>query len=247
MLPKSGACWIYCGNTIKPLVNWTDPEVPDYGNIGGVPYIVRRDPGAGREDFYVYFNEYTGQEKRMCVARAGVADVVAAAKRHAVVPFQKYTGGAWNENGLTGVGTNIIPNGVTSNSQIEIGVYPRDMHADAAFCRPLGKYLITVNGQSESRLYLYASADGIDWREETLLDSDPSHLTFMPYSTFVSLDPSSSEDCSTVGGDFYILYPRKNMKSWLDQFYRIHCLISRDGRLNKRRVRPGYSLPLEDN
>jgi hypothetical protein len=236
-----GGRWIYCGDTIKPLVNWTGPKASDYGNIGGVPYIIRRDPGAGREDFYVYFNEYTGQEKRMSVARAGVADVVGAAKRHAVVPFQKYAGGAWNENGLTGVGTNIIPNGVTSNSQIETGVYPRDMHADAAFCRPLGKYLITVNGQSESRLYLYASTDGIDWREETLIDSDPSRLTFMPYSTFVSLDPSSSEDCSTVGGDFYILYPRKNMKSWLDQFYRIHCLISRDGRLDTATGAPGLA------
>jgi hypothetical protein len=226
-----GARWIYCGDTIKPRVNWSDPKAPDYGNIGGVPYVVRRDPEAGREDFYVYFNEYTGQEKRMCVARAGVADVVAAAKRHAVTPFHKYANGAWTEAGLTGVGTNIIPNGVTSNSQIAAGIYPRDMHADAAFCRPLGKYLITVNGQSESRLYLYASTDGIDWREETLIDSDPSHVTFMPYSTFVSLDQDSSEDCSTVGGDFYILYPRKTMKSWLDQFYRVHCTISRDGRL----------------
>lgn len=226
-----GARWIYCGDTIKPLVNWSDPKSPDYGNIGGVPYIVRRDPRTAREDFYVYFNEYTGREKRMCVARAGVADVVAAARRRAVVPFQKYAGGAWTEAGLTGVGTNIIPNGVTSNSQIAAGIYPRDMHADAAFCRPLGKYLITVNGQSESRLYLYSSADGLDWGEETLIDRDPSLETFMPYSTFVSLDPAASEDCSTVGGEFYILYPRKNIKSWLDQFYRVHCAVSGNGRL----------------
>jgi hypothetical protein len=61
----------------------------------------------------------------------------------------------------------------------------------------------------------------------------------MPYSTFVSLDPSSSEDCSTVGGDFYILYPRKNTKSWLDQFYRIHCMISRDDRLDTATGAPG--------
>jgi hypothetical protein len=224
---NGGSCWTYCGDTIKPLVNWSDPKAADFSNIGGVPYIVRVDPGDHRKYFYVYFNEYTGGERRIGVARAVIEDVVAAAKGRTVTPFFKYNDGRWTEPGLTGVGTNILPGGVFTEAMMRSGVYRRDMHADAAFCAPLGKYLITTNDQSESKLLLFSSPDGINWGEETELDADPTLVKFMPYSAFVSLDPASSEDCSTVGGEFDILYPRKNMKTWLDDFYRIHCTVEK--------------------
>jgi hypothetical protein len=225
---NGGSHWTYCGDTIKPLVNWSDPKSTDFANIGGVPYVVRTDPGDRKKYFYVYFNEWTGSERRMGVARAAIADVVAAAKGKTASPFFKYNDGRWTEPGLTGVASNILPGGMFTEAMMKLGIYRRDMHADATFCAPLGKYLITSNDQSESKLLLFSSPDGIHWGEETELDADPTLVKFMPYSAFVSLDPASSEDCSTVGGEFDILYPRKTMKTWLDDFYRIHCTVVKD-------------------
>jgi hypothetical protein len=224
---NAGSSWVYCGDTIKPRVNWTDPKSPDLSNIGGVPYVVRVDPADGKRYFYVYFNESTGAERRMSVARAVVDDVVAAAGENRTTPFFKYNDGRWTEPGLTGVASNILPGGVFTAAMMKAGICRRDMHADAAYCAPLGKYLLTTNDQSESKLLLFSSPDGIHWGEETELDADPTREKFMPYSSFVSLDPGSSEDCSVVGAEFDILYPRKVMKTWLDDFTRIHCVVTK--------------------
>jgi hypothetical protein len=83
-----------------------------------------------------------------------------------------------------------------------------DVHGDAAFCKPLGAYLLTVNTGDEGRLFLYMSRDGIDWDMVRPLEIDNSPGSRMPHSFFASLGPDASVDCRDVGNEFFIVWPR---------------------------------------
>jgi hypothetical protein len=44
------------------------------------------------------------------------------------------------------------------------------VHADAAYCTPLRKYLLAVQTHRAGKQLLYSSPDGLDWSLETILD-----------------------------------------------------------------------------
>jgi hypothetical protein len=88
-----------------------------------------------------------------------------------------------------------------------------DFHSDAAYCSALKKYLITVsNGLDPNNpcgaLFLYSSRDGVHWGYPELIDVSPgSEHIEKAHSFFASLNNDASEDCSTVGKEFYIYIP----------------------------------------
>ena len=214
-----GASWKYLGDVLRPYVN--NAPSPDFGysNIGGVPYLI-----VGSY-MYVYFNEHTGitaaGTKKLAVARALASDVVAAASNNTVPLFYKYANGVWTENGLTGNGDNIIPGGEILQSNQGSSL---DFHSDAAYCTPLGKYLITVQTHSQGKLLLFTSADGINWGDETIVDYTPGVM--QPYSCFASLNSDASSDCRVVGSEFYLYYPCKDYNNYgVDTLYRRRITI----------------------
>ena len=196
-----GASWTYCGETVRPA--------DDRRNVGGGAYVIRGDY------LYVYFNDIiprqagTRQKPVQCVARAKLDTVIKAAAKDQVTLWHKYRDGKWDIPGLSGQpGEDIIPHLAGGE----------DLHADAAYCTALGKYLLTVQAQGRHKLFLLSSSDGLDWSLETTLDQTAKKV-LQPYSTFVDFDGPSA-DCHTVDDDFYIYFPRKGPDHDDDQLYR---------------------------
>jgi hypothetical protein len=192
-----GDTWTFLGDIVG--VNESDTSCGVGCNIGGVPYLVVDGY------FYVYYNEtQSGTRQRWpSVARAGVADVLYAARRTRVTRWRKYAQGGWYEDGLTGLGSRLFAVPLPGT-----GV---DLHNDAAFCRPLNEYLLTCHMYCPSppprdRLYVYRSPDGINWDRGTVLVEAATADRHPTYSFFASLDEQASSDCRSVGGDFYIYY-----------------------------------------
>ena len=122
--------------------------------------------------------------------------------------FQKYRDGGWTEDGMTGLGSEIIPNSRCRNDSPTA----YDFHSDAAYCRPLGRYLITVQTHAANELKLYSSANGLDWVFEKNLDVAPGCMH--PYSSIVGFGDDSTPDSHEVGSEFYIYFPRKSLADY---------------------------------
>ena len=146
-----------------------------------------------------------------CVARAELDTVLKAAAKHKVTPWHKYRDGKWETPGLSGKpGEDIIPRIVGGE----------DLHADAAYCVPLGKYLLAVQTHAAGKLLLFASTDGVDWSHETTIDEIRNKSgAIQPYSAFVDFDGPSA-DCHTVDEDFFIYFPRKGPDHDHDYMFR---------------------------
>lgn len=130
----------------------------------------------------------------------------------------------YTHNGQLGhAGADII-----DRTTMPAGIHWTNLHADAAYCRPLKKFLITVSNGPHTdvngTLTLYSSEDGINWKDplpvEPLVDNSPGRPPYWvdnidsshyyiekPHSFFATLDPDASNDCHEVGGDFYIFTP----------------------------------------
>jgi hypothetical protein len=196
-----GVSWTYCGEIVRPA--------DDRQNVGGGAYIIRGDY------LYVYFNDIVPAESRarskpiQCVARAELDTVIAAAAKHQVTPWHKYRDGKWDIPGLSGKpGEDLIPH-VTGGE---------DLHADAAYCTALRKYLLAVQTHRAGKLLLFSSSDGLDWTLETTID-EISNGAIQPYSSFVDFDGPSA-DCHIVDGDFFIYFPRKGPDHDHDYLFR---------------------------
>ena len=198
-----GATWTYCGEIVRPA--------DDRQNVGGGAYILRG------EYIYVYFNDAIpatprGRRTKVhCVARAKLDTVVRAAAQHKVTTWHKYADGKWETPGLSGKpGDDIIPRIVGGE----------DLHADAAYCVPLGKYLLAVQTHAAGKLLLFASTDGVNWSHETTIDEIRNNNgAIQPYSAFVDFD-GPSDDCHTVDEDFFIYFPRKGPDHDHDHMFR---------------------------
>jgi hypothetical protein len=157
-------------------------------NIGGCPYLLVGDY------LYVYFNEKQNAESTYpypAVARAKLSDVVTAARAHTVVSWKKYNGGSWDQDGMTGLGSQILPEG-------------GDMHTDAAYCTALHKYLLMSNVGEE--IFIHTSVDGVHWSDRHLVTKTPTPGLNIAYPWFISTADGATSDCRVVGKDFYIYY-----------------------------------------
>jgi len=196
-----GDSWTYCGEIIKAA----DERL----NVGGGAHILKG------EYIYVYYNDVDppGRAKLACVARAKLDEVAAAAARHKVTTWHKYGRGRWDTPGLSGKpGSNIIPRVYGSE----------DLHADAAYCTVLGRYLMTVQTGNAHKLLLFSSKDGLDWRREAIVDETDADV-IQPYAAFVDFN-GNSDDGRVVDDHFYIYFPRKRRDHNQDDMFR--CLIT---------------------
>ncbi len=205
-----GEHWTYCGEIVRPNNS--------KGNVGGTPLL------AVGEYFHVYFNEHGPDGRRLAVARAKISDVLAAARIDTVTAWHKYRGGSWGEDGLTGLGSAVLP-----DSEMR-GGHPADLHADAAYNRAISMYMITrwFFGAGVGRLYLHLSRDGVKFEPPYLVDEEPGH--WMPYSTFMAHEhDQETNDMGTVGEEFYILIDHKSAANYgIDTLYRRKITVSRE-------------------
>lgn len=211
-----GVSWTYLGDVLATRGNGSTN--PGFANSGGVPYLIVNGYA------YIYFNERSGpnasDERFLSVARASLLDLAAASATHTSPRFQKYSNGTWNEDGMTGMGSEIITGSRCRNDSPTA----YDFHSDAAYCKPLGRYLITVQTHAANELKLYSSSNGVDWVFEKNLDVAPGCM--LPYSSIVGFGKDSAADSHEVGNEFYIYYPRKNLSSYdEDTLCRIQCTI----------------------
>ena len=198
-------------------------------NIEGVPYIVKND------SFYVYFMDWDTAETgwntrgwagRVCVAKARVRDVLAeVCLRKKALPlscpppfsnlWRKYDGSAWS---IRGNSRDIAGKPVVNPYHGNPGL---DIHGDAAYCRPLKKYLMTVDMPGDGKLLLYSSNDGLHWNTAPPAELDNDTAWRMPHSCFASLAPDAATDCHEVGKQFYIIWPRtKNSNATVQELWR---------------------------
>ena len=213
----NGDTWKYLGDVIKPKFEQSDR----YSNLAGAPLLIVGDY------LYQYFNEYpsVNQPRIPAVARAKISDVIAAARSGTVSEWVKYNKnlGGWTQNGLTGLGSNILP-----------GTDRYDMHTDAVYSPALGKYLLVAWEQtgwdysdpnfpiypSHRGYYLYTSTDGVNWKDRQKLYTPQLANEENPYPFFAGgLDHAQTrDDFNVIGGNkFYLFFPdRINHK-----FYRV--------------------------
>lgn len=203
-----GDRWVYCGEIVRPQ--------DAHGNVGGAPMLVVGD------HFYVYFNDHGASGRRAAVARAPVSDVLHAARRGSVTPWRKFSDGVWEQDGLTGYGAAVL-------LQPDVGVgHPIDLHADAAWNRALGKYMVTswCAGGGMGRLYLHLSDDAIHFEPPILVDEEPGQ--WMPYSTFLTDEGDrQTDDMNAVGVEFFLLINHKSDTNYaIDSLWRRKITIS---------------------
>ena len=137
---NGGASWTYLGNVLAPQGNGSAQNV-QYSNCGGVPMLT-----VGNY-FYIYYNERVGpgasDAEYPSVARASINSVLAAEANNSVPTFYKYNDGSWTQPALTGLGSPILPNSVSTNAAWAGFGWPgvplnttgaHDFHSDAAYC-----------------------------------------------------------------------------------------------------------------
>jgi hypothetical protein len=130
------------------------------------------------------------------VARAPVAEVLAAARSGTVSPWRKYHEGNWNEPGLNGNATTpVIPDGVLYST-----------HGDAAYSTYLGKYILSGHtGHLGKGVYITFSDDATSYDVPSWIQSShaSSKDSLSPFETIVNVDGT---DNGVVGRSFYVYY-----------------------------------------
>lgn len=196
------------GNTFQKLGKIVTCYVPDTGhnsNIFGVPYIIKDGY------FYIYYQDRDPnvETHQYSVARALVTDVINAAQNGTVTQWKKYYNGAWNENGLGGNFSNIMPSD---------GLHDWALHGDAAYNSYLGKYILSgythLNGKG---VWISYSTDGVNWEMPTFIQNSKygDKNTISPY---ISIIDSSGSDNGVVGKSIYLYFNYRfnayDMSTW---------------------------------
>ena len=215
---NGGRTWTYCGDAVLPHWDAIGDTTTVVGgsvqnvlsNIGGIPYLVVPDTGAGKM-VYLYFNELPDLTSAYypAVARAPLDSVVAYARRGRVATAQwkKLGAGGWTESALYGCGRRALP------PEPPECVY--DTHADATFCSATGEYLLMVDkvdsgsypDSTRCSLLLFSSSDGVEWRLAAELDRSCRYHSV--YASFIGEPEDCSIDDHVVGTDFSIVYARR--------------------------------------
>ena len=188
-----GNRWRYLGDVAGNVVNGRR-VLP---NMGGCPLLVR---GGW---FHIYFNDY--DETGLCrvtAARMRTDETEKALHEDRLPQVFKYTGsGVWASDPMKTTGARILP---------DVGFHP-DSHAKGVYCRPLDRWLLTMQTNAEARLLLFFSEDCERFDEHLILDEAEEGVWMQPYSFFLSADGDCSDDMNEVGSRFYVYYPRKGL------------------------------------
>jgi hypothetical protein len=200
----NGKTWKYLGDVISVKGNLSQ-NPKDGSNVAGCPILVVGDY------LYLYYDETNDAQatSALSVARAKISDLVDAVGKGTVTPFFKYYNGGWNQPGINGYASCIIPD-------YQFGY---DFHSDAVYCKALGKYLITVQTSGLNKLLLYQSTDGVNW-ESNPITLDHADGFMFPYSSFVGFGDQGNDDGTVVEKEFYIYICRKKLANYnYDEIY----------------------------
>jgi hypothetical protein len=176
---NAGDSWSFCGEIIAPFYDMHMGNA----NIGGCPYLI-----SGKY-FYIYFNETISSGKGrvgISVARAKIADVINAARKFKVTPWEKYYNGKWDQDGMKGQASPLNPGGSQA-----------DAHCDIHYNTALGKYIITC--AQSGVLKLHTSTDGIHWEGNQAIVEVPLGGRYSWH-----LGSGGSDDCHELGSEFYV-------------------------------------------
>lgn len=92
----------------------------------------------------------------------------------------------------------------------DVGFRP-DSHAKGVYCKPLDRYLLTMQINAEARLILFISEDCEHFDQHSILDVAEEGKRMQPYSFFISTDGDCTDDMNAIGKEFYICYLRKGV------------------------------------
>src|SRR5258705_1474319 len=208
-----GDTWVDCGAIITPHHSFDEmmalydtfgkSDGTQYSaNLGWGPYLIIDGY------FYVYYFHVDAaiQDDNpahgggvygdgTCVARALVADVVAAAAAGTVPVFYKYNAGTWTELGIRGTCTPVTP--------IEVYSYAMSYNTFRNKSIIVLAHEDTVGDSPDNKTFGYLeSLDGIPWTNHQTVRIDLDRLPLHIYSSMV--DPASLVPYET-GQSFYLI------------------------------------------
>ena len=210
-----GQHFSYLGDILAPSGD------PDDFNIQGGPYLIKDGY------FYLFYSDKCGEQLKnaVAVARAPLADVIAAAQHSGVTTWEKYSDGQWSGSGVAGTctGIDIHPQGIT--------------HTSAAYSSYTHKYYLLLSRsnahQQDSWIKLFESADLIHWSFDTDIIDAPADASNFGFSgaqlsfQYVSIIDSAGGDNAVVGRKFYV-YSGEG-RSPDEKVYRWLVDLSQDG------------------
>jgi uncharacterized repeat protein (TIGR03803 family) len=184
-----GLHWTDIGEIIRFNMPFSYKGQPAPGAIGDPPLVVSPDG----KYFYVYFLDWlkSGANTTASIARAPIAEVLQDAfggSVHYAAPFKKYYQGAWDQPGIGGTSTDLIPEGHYGGGN------------NVAYNSYLQRYLML---NSDSQNYSYAeSIDGLQWTDTIFLGM----LGYVPDIAGYSGPIGRGDDPSILGKEFYVYY-----------------------------------------
>jgi hypothetical protein len=185
--PASGQT-TYLGRIATPRVTYEQTSAKGWSADMGTPAFT-----VFGSYVYLHFPDYLTTPEghyastALSVARAPVADVLAAARSGGVVPWFKFHDGQWTSPAIGGASTDVRPG-------------ERGAWHDNVVRRTSGGSLL-VQGVSPHEMVLATSSDGIrSWSTAVPLFRDPDKFNAYPTVVGTGADPSR------VGLDFYVYY-----------------------------------------
>lgn len=184
-----GLHWIDIGEIIRfnmPF-SYNGPSAP--GAIGDPPLVISPDG----KYFYVYFLDWLkdGLNTTASIARAPIAEVLQDAfgdSVHHAAPFKKFHKGAWDQPGIGGASTDLIPEGHYGGGN------------NVAYDSYIQRYLMF---NDDSQNFSYAeSPDGLHWTDTIFMGM----LGTVPNGAGYSMPIGLGENPSVLGKEFYVYY-----------------------------------------
>jgi hypothetical protein len=192
--------WSYLGiaKSSDDGLTWSDLGIIVSANQPYDPNGISFDVGDGdlvtdptETYFYVYFPDrlVDGTIIFMSVARAPIDELLRNAARHRTPRFTKYYNGDWNEPGMGGKSSSVLP--------AELN-YAGD--ANVAYSRHLKRYAAVFD--DTHRISYAESSDGIGWTSPILLYSTDPNIAGASSAVMVG----EGDEPSRLGKQFYVYF-----------------------------------------
>jgi uncharacterized repeat protein (TIGR03803 family) len=184
-----GLHWTDIGEIIRFNMPFSYQGQPAPGAIGDPPLVISPDG----KYFYVYFLDWlkSGANTTASIARAPITEVLQDAfggSVHFAAPFKKYYQGAWDQPGIGGASTDLIPEGHYGGGN------------NVAYNSYIHRYMML---NSDSQNYSYAeSPDGLHWTDTIFIGM----LGYVPDIAGYSGPIGLGVDPTVLGREFYVYY-----------------------------------------
>jgi uncharacterized repeat protein (TIGR03803 family) len=184
-----GLHWTDIGEIIRFNMPFSRTGQGAPGAIGDPPLVFSPDG----KYFYVYFLDWlkSGANTTASIARAPIAEVLQDAfggSVHFAAPFKKYFQGKWDQPGIGGASSDLIPEGHFGGGN------------NVAYNSYIHRYMML---NSDSQNYSYAeSPDGLHWTDTIFLGMLGHVPNLAGYSGPIGL----GDDPTVLGKEFYVYY-----------------------------------------